>query len=170
MNPAAKQAAGPGGEIVFRDAVRAEWIDINRHMHISSYDKVFDAAESAFFELFGIRDDYIARTDLSCFRLEKFVRYERELLHGDLIEVRSRIVWTDFRRIHHFHELWNTGANYRAAYSDALSIHVDLKRRKAVFVEDPEIRLPLEALATAGAALPAPAGLAERVNGRRTDR
>ena len=160
-------ASAQGPSVTFRGRVGPEWIDANRHMNVSAYDRVFDAAEKAFFEEFGVGDAYIRRTGLTCFRLEKHVRYERELLEGDPLEVRSRVAWTDFRRIHHFHELWNVEAGYRAAFADSLSIHVDLGRRKSAIVELPEIRRPLERLANAHAALPSPAGMAPRVNGRR---
>jgi acyl-CoA thioester hydrolase len=165
---AEREAPDAGATLSFRGSVTEAWIDVNRHMNVSAYDVVFDAAEKAFFEMFGIGDAYIRRTDMSCFRLEKFIRYERELVLGDPLEVRSRVAWTDFRRIHHFHELWNVGAGYRAACADSLSIHVDLRLRKAAAMEMPEVREPLAALAQAHAALPPPAGLVPRMGGRRT--
>lgn len=161
------EAQAKGATLTFHGSVAEAWIDVNRHMNVSAYDAIFDAAEKAFFEEFGVGDAYIRRTDRSFFRLEKYIRYERELVFGDVVEVRSRVAWTDFRRIHHFHELWNVGAGYRAAYADSLSIHVDLGRRKAAPVEFPEVRQPLAALAQAHAALPAPAGMVRRADGRR---
>jgi acyl-CoA thioester hydrolase len=169
MESSAEREAPVAGEtLTFRGSVTEAWIDANRHMNVSAYDVVFDAAEKAFFELFGIGDAYIRRTDLSCFRLEKLIRYERELVLGDALEVRSRVAWTDFRRIHHFHELWNVEAGYRAAFADSVSMHVDLRLRKAAAMELPEVREPLAALAQAHAALPAPPGLVARTSGRRT--
>ncbi len=152
----------PMPSTTYRGVVIPEWIDANRHMNVSAYDGVFDAAERSFFDEFGLGNPYIARTGLSCFRLERCVRYERELVEGDAVEVRSRIAWTDFRKIHHFHELWNLGLGRRAAFADVLSIHVDLRSRSSVSIEYPEIRMPLVRLAEAHALLPTPSGMIHR--------
>ncbi|WP_047146785.1 thioesterase family protein [Aquamicrobium sp. LC103] len=150
-----------------RVSVKPEWIDANRHMNVSAYDLVFDIAEKDFFAAFGVGDDYINRTEFSCFRLERLIRYERELLLDDPLEVRSRVAWTDYRKIHHFHELWNVRDGYRAAFADVVSVHVDLSLRKAATVELAEVRQPLEKFATEHAGLASPAGLLSRENGRR---
>lgn len=146
----------------FAGRVDATWIDPNRHMNVSWYDHVFDQAESALFAAFGIDDAYIRSYDLTTFRIEKLIRYERELMEGDAIEVRSRILHTNGRLVHHFHEIWNIGVPYRAAIADCLSIHVDLSIRKSAVITDPEIRQRLEALASAHAKIPVPAGAARR--------
>jgi acyl-CoA thioester hydrolase len=158
--PAAKPS------LSFKDAVGADWIDANGHMNVSWYDKVFDAAEKRFFEEFAINDELIGRTGTSFFRLEKFVRYEREILSGDAVEVHSRIIWTDFKRLHHFHELVNVSRGIRAAYADALSIHVDLNTRKGAEIMLPEVRVPFERLTTAQAELTRPRGVLARRRGR----
>lgn len=138
------------------------WVDANGHMNVSFYDRVFDEAEHDMFASFGIHDDYIHRTGLTIFRLDKLIRYERELMEGDAIAVHSRVIWTDFRRVHAFHEMMNVDASYRAATKDAISIHVDLSQRRSVTIALPEVRGPLERLAAAHAALPAPAGAVGR--------
>lgn len=148
------------------DTVGADWVDANLHMNVSWYDKVFDAAEKRFFEEFSIDEAFIERTGKSFFRLEKFLCYEREILSGDAIEVHSRIVWTDLRRVHHFHELVNVSRNARAAYADMLSIHVDLPTRKSATIALPAIRVPFDRLVAAHAGLPLPRGVLNRKHGR----
>lgn len=143
------------GLTTFEGRVLPEWVDANGHMNVSFYDRVFDAAEHSLFAAFGIHDAFIRRTGFTIFRLDKLIRYQRELMQGDAIAVHSRIVWTDFRRVHAFHELMNVDASYRAATDDALSIHVDLSRRKSAVIVDPDVRQSLERLAAAHAALPA---------------
>ena len=165
---AAPPAERPEPLISYRGRVAPNWVDVNRHMNVSWYDRVFDMAEHTLFEAFGIEDGYIARTRLSIFRLERLVRYERELLEADAIEVASRVVWTDFRRVHHFHELRNVAKGYRAASVDALSIHVDLRLRKSAPMSLPETTIPLARLAREHALLPQAEGVLARINGRRT--
>lgn len=159
---AATSGDAPRPYISFRGKVEPHWLDVNQHMNVSWYDHVFDAAESDLFEVFGIHDDYIRATSYSFFRLEKSVRYERELMPDARLEARSVVLWTDLKRVHHFHELWNVDQNYRAATVEGLSIHVDLRVRKAakITVEDTAARL--SALAAEHAQLPWPAGVARR--------
>jgi acyl-CoA thioester hydrolase len=148
--------------VTFRGRVPPDWVDTNGHMNVSFYDRVFDAAEHALFAAFGVQDEFIRRTGFSVFRLDKLIRYERELMEGDAIAVHSRVLWTDFRRVQAFHELVNADASYRAATSDALSIHVDLAQRKSALITLPEVRAPLERLVAAQAMLPVPVGAVAR--------
>lgn len=161
------RVAGTGYRVSFVGTVAPEWIDANDHMNVSFYDAVFDMAEQRFFEEFAIEDDFIRRTRMSFFRLERLVRYDRELLRGDRLEARSRVIWSDFRRVHHFHELWNVDQGYRAAIVDAISIHVDLRARKSAPIELPEVREPLELLLAEYNASPRPEGILPRIDGRR---
>ena len=110
----------PHPHVSFRGEVGPDWLDANEHMNVSWYDRVFDEAEMRFFVEFGIEENSIRETGLTFFRLEKLVGYERENMSGDAIEVRSRVIWTDFRRVHHFHEMWNLTRQYRAAHVDAV--------------------------------------------------
>lgn len=154
--------AEPRPYISFRGRVEQRWLDVNRHMNVSWYDHVFDIAESDLFEVFGIHDDYIRSTNYSFFRLEKSVRYERELMPDARLEARSYVLWTDLKRVHHFHELWNVDQNYRAATVEGLSIHVDLRVRKAVRIIEPGVADPLTRLAQEHARLPWPKGAVRR--------
>ncbi|MGJ4859887.1 thioesterase family protein [Labrys sp. La1] len=149
----------PRPYVSFRGAVEPHWLDVNRHMNVSWYDGVFDSAESDLFDVFGIRDAYIRRTNYSIFRLEKTVRYERELMLGGRLEVRSLVLWTDLKRIHHFHELWNVDQDYRAATAEGVSIHVDLRLRKAAKILDAEVTAPLIRLAAEHGRLARPKGV-----------
>lgn len=148
--------------ISFRGSVEPGWLDVNRHMNVSWYDRVFDTAESDLFEVFGIHDDYIRSTSYSFFRLEKSVRYERELMPDARLEARSVVLWTDLKRVHHFHELWNVDLGYRAATVEGLSIHVDLRVRKAAKIVVADVADRLTALAAEHARLPWPKGVAPR--------
>ncbi|MCX8570066.1 MULTISPECIES: thioesterase family protein [Hyphomicrobiales] len=160
--------SGPRPYISYRGQVEPHWLDVNRHMNVSWYDRVFDIAESDLFEVFGIHDDYIRRTSYSFFRLEKSVRYERELMPDAKLEARSLVLWTDLKRVHHFHELWNIDQNYRAATVEGLSIHVDLRLRKAARIVEAAVADPLTRLAQEHARLPWPVGVARRDFRKRT--
>ncbi len=142
--------------------VTPEWIDRNDHMNVSRYDSMFDAAESAFYAHCGIHGRYQARRR-GLFRLEKHIRYQRELRLGAAIAVTTQIIWTDLKRIQIFHQLWNSGEGYRAATMECMAIHMDLEARRPARIDDPETRRRIEAMAAAHATLAAPEGLGRRV-------
>ena len=139
------------------------WIDSNDHMNVSRYDGVFDAAESAFYAHCGIDRAFQAKRR-GLFRLEKHIRYERELRLGAAIAVTTRIIWTDLKRIQIFHELWNTDETYRTATMECMAIHMNLETRRPIRIDDAEVRGRIEAMAAAHAALPAPEGVGRRVS------
>ena len=138
-----------GAFVGFEGVVGDDWIDFNGHMNVDWYDHVFDAAESRLFEAFGIDEAYVARTRHGMFRIEKAIRYERELLLGDRIRVMGRISAFDGRGVRHTHELVNVATGRRAATATYASLHVDLSRRKVAAVSDPEVLAVLRALAEA---------------------
>ncbi|MBO6718471.1 MAG: thioesterase family protein [Rhizobiaceae bacterium] len=137
----------PSPFVGFRGQVVPDWIDANGHMNVSWYDHVFDRAESALFDAFGVDEKYIRRAFCGMFRLEKRVRYEKELVEGDDLRIDSRIVSSDGRLLKHFHELWNLTREVRAASAHYVSIHVDLTRRKPAQISDPLVLVPLQRLA-----------------------
>jgi acyl-CoA thioester hydrolase len=152
--PAWLDAANAGSFTGFEGVVRPDWIDANRHMNVAWYDHVFDIAESALFAAFAIDEDYIRTSGCGMFRLEKRIRYERELVEGDRVRVEGRIVSTDHRLVRHYHELLNLTSGTRAASAEYTSIHVDLSTRKSARIADPEILRRLDVLHTRHAALP----------------
>ena len=67
-------------------------IDVIGHMNVAGYDRLFDIAEDSLFRAFGLDVAYIERTGRSAFRLEKRIRYEREMLQCQRYETRSRLI------------------------------------------------------------------------------
>jgi acyl-CoA thioester hydrolase len=140
--------------IGFEGRAKPAWIDVNRHVNVAWYDHVFDIAETALIAAYGIDDDYIRANGRTIFRLEKRIRYERELLDGDNLRVESRIVSNDERLLTHLHELLNLTKGVRAATAEYVSIHFDLAKRKSARITDPLVLEPLRELAASHALLP----------------
>lgn len=150
----------PGGPFRgFQGAVQSDWIDSNGHMNVGWYDHVFDVAESRLFEAFGVDEGYIARTRHGMFRVEKRIRYEKELLLGDALRIDSRILSSSGRVLRHAHELCNLTRGGRAAIAEYVSLHVDLSLRKSVPISDAAVTEPLRRLAEAHQSLPPIAGI-----------
>lgn len=128
----------------FEGVVGKDWIDANGHMNVGWYDSVFDTAESRLFEAFGVNEGYILRNRQGMFRIEKTIRYERELLLGDRIRIECRIAAFNGKALLHVHELLNVTRGGRAARAEYASLHVDLGTRKVAPISD---RAVAEALA-----------------------
>jgi acyl-CoA thioester hydrolase len=144
----------PAPFVGFEGAVEDGWIDINGHMNVAWYDHVFGIAESSLFEAFGICEAYTRRTNCGTFRVEKRIRYERELMPGDRLRVESRIAITNERVLRGAHELVNLTRGGRAAIAECVSLHVDLAVRRSARITDPLVLEPLTRMVAAHAKLP----------------
>ena len=148
--------------IAFRGAVLADWVDLNRHMNSMAYANLFWSHLAGLFGQIGITADYPRERRLSIFQREAHIGWERELLEGEEIEIRSWLVGFDERRIHHFHELWDVAKDRRAATMEYLSFHIDLAARRTGPIPD-DIKANLEHLMEGFAALPVPIGAGQAI-------
>ena len=130
----------------YNTVVAPEWIDFNQHMNVLYYSHVMFGAHTYFSRHLGLDENYVQRTGCGKNVVESHLVYERELLEGDRIEVVSRLLGVDDKRIHVSHEIYNVDRNYRAAIGEQLDIHVDLRVRRAASFP-PEVRARLEAIA-----------------------
>lgn len=140
---------------LYATVVGEAWIDVNNHMNALHYHSVIYAAHVKLTEYLGLADDYVSQRQLSKVVVESHNRFERELRLGDAIEVRSWLLGVDAKRLHFFHEIYNTTADYRAGTGEQIDVHVDLRtRRSAAF--PPEVLGRLRQVAQQHAAVPAP--------------
>lgn len=158
-----------GGIVTLEETVRPAWIDRNDHMNVQAYDILFEGAETAFYDGRGMDPGYVERRREGIFRLEKHVTYERELRLGTPVLVTTRLVWTDLKLFHVFHQLWNREAGQRAATMECMVAHVDLATRRTARMTDPAQAAVWRDLAAAHGTLPLPAGLGRAI-GRRAGR
>jgi len=118
-------------------SVQAEWIDYNGHMNMAYYNLVFDQCLDFVFDELGIGADYVKSRGGSCFTREIHVNYLRELSLGDPIRVTFQLLAWDSKRLHFFEQMYHADADYLAATSEQLSLHVDMHtRRTAPFPEE----------------------------------
>jgi acyl-CoA thioester hydrolase len=92
--------------------------------------RVIYDAHVEFTRSIGLGDDYVARTQCGKAVIESHMVYEREIALGDRIEVRSWLLAVDDKRLHFFHELFNATKGGRAATSEQIDIHIDLRARR----------------------------------------
>lgn len=111
--------------------VMPEWIDYNGHMNVAYYVLAFDGATDHFIARIGLDEAYRKEKNASIFVSEMKVNYRQELLEGDPIRIRTRVLDRDDRRIVLFHEMYHGKEGYLAATNEVMCVHVDLIGRKS---------------------------------------
>jgi acyl-CoA thioester hydrolase len=139
----------------YSTTVPPEWIDINDHMNARYYTIVIYSAHSLFSEYIGFGENYVRASGCGKSVVESHLIYERELRVGDRIEVATRLLAVEGKRLHFYHEIFNAEQGYRAAVGEQLDIHVDLNSRRSALLPV-DLLANLQAIAAAHATLPAP--------------
>ncbi|WP_412555205.1 carnitine 3-dehydrogenase [Shimia sp. MIT1388] len=142
-----------------RRAVPVDWLDYNGHMTESRYLQAFADASDRLMEIIGCDQDYIA-TGGSFFTAETHIRHIDETHLGSVIDVRTRVLMAEGKKMHLWHEMF--AGEKLLATGEHILIHVSLEtRRPAPF--SPEIAANLKMISEAQADLPAPEGLGRYV-------
>ena len=139
----------------YREIVRSEWIDHNRHLNMGYYLVIFDHATDAFLSAVGLDDAHRRAAQVTTFCLEAHITYHREVRAGDLLRFTTLLVAHDAKRLHYFHAMYHADAGYLAATNELISLHVSERTRRAAPMS-PEIRTRLAAMQAAHDALPRP--------------
>ena len=116
------------------------WIDYNGHMNLAYYVLVFDHATDALQDIVGLDAAYREAIGGSVFVVEAHLSYDNEVMLGEEMRIRTRVMDVDAKRLHLFHEMYagddDNGEGRLAATSELMALHVDLKtRRTAPFPE-----------------------------------
>ena len=120
-----------------REIVRPEWIDYNGHMNVAYYSLVFDHATDAVLDQFGIGPtDYVPRGAGSMFVVEAHLTYDREVRLGDTLNVETRLLGLDAKRLHLFHTMTHDAEGFLVATTEIMLLHVDQVRRRSSAMPD----------------------------------
>ena len=114
--------------------VTEEMCDLNGHMNVTFYTKIFEEGSYEMFNQLGMGFDYI-NSGYSTFTLEQNLRYVKENLLGDKISTHYRIVNVNRKLIHHVGILLNNDKEL-SAIEEILLIHIDMKKRKSCPMPD----------------------------------
>ncbi len=121
-----------GWKITCRGVVYPWHCDHMGHMNVMWYVGKFDEATWGLFATFGITPAYVRESGCGMVAVEQKIQYQRELLAGDLVLVRSRLLEVRDKALRFEHELVNAQANVVSATTELVGVHLDLKLRKAV--------------------------------------
>jgi acyl-CoA thioester hydrolase len=115
----------------YRDAVRPEWIDHNRHLNMGYYMVVFDLATDAFFRWVGLDDAHRRAHRVTTFCLEAHITYRREVGEGAPLRFTTVLLGHDAKRLHYLHAMYHATEGYLASTNELISLHVSEATRRA---------------------------------------
>jgi len=139
----------------YRDVVRPEWIDHNRHMNVGYYLVVFDYATDEFFRWIGLDEGHRRQHHVTTFCLEAHVTYHREVRVGDPLRFTTMLLGHDAKRLHYIHAMYHATDGFLAATNELMSLHVSRATRRGAPMA-PMILARLAAIQRAHDALPRP--------------
>jgi carnitine 3-dehydrogenase len=141
--------ATPDGEVGMHLArVLPEWVDYNGHMHESRYLQLFGDATDALLGHLGVDVEHG-----SYFTVETHLSHLREATADERVQVTTRVLDHDEKRLHIFHELRDDDS--LLATAEQMLLHVDAGERRAA-PAPPEVLERVERIAEAQARLPRP--------------
>lgn len=132
-------------------------------MNLAYYVVIFDRGTDALFDALGIGEAYTEVTNNSLFVVETHMLYERELMEGEHVRVRSLVLGADAKRLHFAHEMLSESGGERAAIQELMVLHVDMSARRAVPFP-PDRQGVIGEIVAAHAQLRRPAGLGRRIS------
>jgi acyl-CoA thioester hydrolase len=113
--------------------VLPEWIDENGHMTANSFLPAFDLATETFFKYLDI--DWIYN-EYSLYTMGMNLDFRRELLQGNPLSIKTTLLDFDHKRIHLFHQMFQSDVGYLAATNEILLINVSLETRRSAPFSD----------------------------------
>jgi acyl-CoA thioester hydrolase len=138
-------------------SVDPAWIDEYGHMNAAHYVGIFDRVGFQLLREVGVGLDYTEATRCGIYTMNVHVAYLREVLAGDPLALRIRLLEADDKRLLCLMELMQTRDGYVAATMEQLSLHVDLDTRR-VKPFPPELAQRLARTVAEHAAQPLPQG------------
>ena len=113
-------------------SVEPRFIDANGHMNVAWYVHLSDQATWRFFATLGIDESYRARTRAGMFAVEQHLRYLGELLEGDPLEIRSRLLQVRNKALVIQHVMIDPTRARLAASTEIVGVHTHLDERRAL--------------------------------------
>jgi len=140
---------------LYSTPIAPEWIDFNGHLRDAYYGLVLSYATDALMDRIGVDAAYRERTRCTLFTVETYINYRREVLASDRLEVLTRVLACDHKRIHAAFELTVARLSEPAATAEQLMIHVRQDASPVTASFPAEVTTAIEAMRVASADLPA---------------
>jgi len=115
----------------YRGVVYPNQLDHMDHMNVQWYTAKFDEGTWHLFSTVGITSDYIRKNNRGMAAVEQITKYKSEVMAGDLIVVKSRIVEIKDKTIRFIHIMFNAETGLEVATSEMVAVHLDRNARRA---------------------------------------
>src|SRR3954447_7232250 len=119
-------------DITYRGAVYPWHCDHVGHMNVMWYVGKFDEATWNLFARIGLTPTYLRECGRGMAAVQQNITYQRELLAGDIVEVKSVLLEIRDRSIRFRHEMRNAETGEIAASCEITGVHMDRQARKSV--------------------------------------
>ena len=129
------------GEATYRGTVYPWHCDHIGHMNVMWYVGKFDEANWNMFARLGLTPSYLRESGRGMAAVQQNISYQRELLAGDLVEVKSRLLEFRDKSVRILHEMRNAETGDVAATCEIAAVHIDRAARKSAPVA-PALRYP----------------------------
>ena len=124
-------------ETTYRGTVYPWQCDHVGHMNIMWYVGKFDEANWNLFARIGLTPSYLRGSNRGMAAVQQNIFYKRELLAGDIVEIKSRLLELCEKSIRFVHEMRNGETGEIVATCEITGVHVDRQARKATaFAEE----------------------------------
>ena len=119
-----------------------DWIDYNNHMNVSYYLLIFDKYGADILnDTFKMGEHSARTTGKSTMNVESHITYNQEVKENDDVDINLIYCDYDKKRIQYKLEMIHSEKKYLAATLEALSLYVDLGKRKVVEFENEKVDL-----------------------------
>jgi acyl-CoA thioester hydrolase len=113
------------GRVVYRDTVRAEWVDYNGHLRDAFYMLIYSYATDALLDAIGLDAAQRDARGRSMYTLEAHLNYLREIKQGARVRVDVRVLEHDAKRVRVYLEMYADESGEPVSASEQLLLHVD---------------------------------------------
>jgi acyl-CoA thioester hydrolase len=100
-------------------------------MNVQWYAAKFDEATWHLLSVVGITNKYIQDNLRGMAALEQITNYKSEVVAGDLLVIRSKIIEVKSKTIRFVHVMFNAETEKQVATSELLGVHFDRAKRKS---------------------------------------
>ncbi len=115
----------------YRGVVYPWQCDHMGHMNVMWYVGKFDEATWTLFASIGVTAAYIRKQKCGMAAVQQNIAYKKELVAGDIVVVRSRILEIREKVIRFEHQLIHDGSGELAAACELTAVHLNLATRKS---------------------------------------
>ena len=122
--------------LTYRGAVYPWQCDHIGHMNVMWYVGKFDEATWHLFAQIGLTPSYLRESGRGMAAVQQNISYKRELLAGDIVEIRSRILELRDKLLRFGHDMINVESGETAASCELTGVYLDRAARRSIAFED----------------------------------